>query len=49
MNERFKLQFLTRKNEFKNIGIPITFNNPLKACFSNKKYRITIHTPIVHI
>ena len=24
--------------------IPITFNNPLKACFSNKKYLITIQT-----
>jgi hypothetical protein len=22
--------------------IPITFNNPLKFCFSNKKYLITI-------
>ena len=24
--------------------IPITFNNPLKVCFSNKKYPITIQT-----
>ena len=23
--------------------IPITFNNPLKVCFSNKKYPITIN------
>ena len=34
--------------------IPITFNNPLKACFSNKKYLITVKTGqaqivIVHI
>ena len=26
------------------ICIPITFNYPLKACFSNKKYPITIQT-----
>ena len=44
MNERFKLQYLPRKNEFKKI-IPITFNNPLNVCFSNKKYLITIQTP----
>ena len=25
-----------------NFCIPITFNNPLKACFSKKKYLITI-------
>ena len=24
--------------------MPITFNNPLKACLSNKKYSITIQT-----
>ena len=24
--------------------IPITFNNPLNVCFSNKKYTITIQT-----
>ena len=24
--------------------IPITFNNPLKACFSNRKFILTIQT-----
>ena len=28
----------------KNICIPITFNNQLKVCFSNKKCPITIQT-----
>ena len=28
----------------KNNKIPITFNNPLKVCFSNKKYNIITHT-----
>ena len=27
------------------VCIPITFNNPLIVCFSNKKYLITIQTP----
>ena len=26
-----------------NVCAPITFNNPVKVCFSNKKYLITIH------
>ena len=29
----------------KKFCVPITFNNPLKACFSNKKFFITINTP----
>ena len=29
--------------------IPITFNDQLKACFSNKKYKITIQTRPTHI
>ena len=24
--------------------LPITFNNPVKACFSTKKYRILLYT-----
>ena len=29
--------------------IPITFNNPLKVCFSNKKYPFTIQTRLIEI
>ena len=28
----------------KHICKPITFNNPIKACFSNKKYTVSIQT-----
>ena len=34
---------------FKFFCIPITFNNPIKACFSNKKYRITIQARLIQI
>ena len=37
--------FVKLSTEYKKtICIPISFNNPLKACFSNKKYPITIQT-----
>ena len=35
---------LLRNNERIFFYKPITYNNPLKACFSNKKYLITIKT-----
>ena len=31
------------------ICIQTTFNNPLKVCFSNKKYHITIQTRPIQI
>ena len=34
---------------FLNICLSINFNNLLKVCFSNKKYRITIQTPPTQI
>ena len=34
---------------FNNYCIPITFNNLLKACFSNTEYLITIQTQIVKV
>ena len=31
-------------NNKKNICIPITFHNPIEACFSNNKYAVLIQT-----
>ena len=39
-NNRKHAIFKREKKRF--LSIPITFNNPLKACFFNKKYPITI-------
>jgi hypothetical protein len=36
-----KIDIMIKKKYF---CIPIPFNNPLKVCFSNKKYPITIQT-----
>ena len=41
LNLLFTLPFATN-TAHNNICILITFNNPLKACFSNKRYLITI-------
>ena len=52
---KLRLEFILYKNlysnkrMFQNYGqnvfcIPITFNNPLKVCFSNNKYTITTQT-----
>ena len=35
---------LQNSGKYPFVYLPITFNNPLKACFSNKKYLITILT-----
>ena len=44
------IMFHTKKKENSTICIPIiTFNNPLKVCFSNKKYPITIQTRLTLI
>ena len=34
---------------FNVICIPITLNNPLKVCFSNKKNTITTHKRTTHV
>ena len=38
-----------RRDKINKQKIPITFNNPLKAFFSNKKYLIEILTRPTHI
>ena len=43
--EIFNVQkYVSFKYILKYFCLPITFNNPLKACFSNKKYLNTIPT-----
>ena len=42
------IYFEIRVNQY-SFCIPINFNNLLKACFSNKKYLITIQTPPTQI
>ena len=40
----YHIRFSQKQMIINNFCIPITFNNPLKVCFSNKKYTITTQT-----